>query len=89
MASSPYSGLDLLATPVILVDDEMRVVHANPAAEDLFALSLKSVAGQPLAQLFIDSAELAGSLQDVLGQNWSYSGRDLVLTRPAQARGRE
>ena len=85
MASSPYSGLDLLATPVILVDDEMRVVHANPAAEDLFALSLKSVAGQPLAQLFIDSAELAGSLQDVLGQNWSYSGRDLVLTRPAQA----
>ena len=85
MASSPYSGLDLLATSVILVDDEIRVVHANPAAEDLFALSLKSVAGQPLAQLFIDSAELAGSLQDVLGQNWSYTGRDLVLTRPAQA----
>ena len=85
MASNPYSGLDLLATPVILVDDESRVVHSNPAAEDLFALSLRSISGQLLAQLFIDSAELTACLEDVLGQNWSYTGRDLILTRPAQA----
>ena len=84
MAASPFSGLDLLATPVILVDDELRVVYANPAAEDLFAFSLKNVAGQCLAQLFIDSGEVIAGLNDVLGHNWSYTGRDLSLTRPGQ-----
>ena len=85
MAASPFSGLDLLATPVILVDDELRVVHANPAAEDLFGFSLKNVVGQLLAQLFTDSGEVIAALNDVLGQNWSYTGRDLALTRPGQA----
>jgi len=85
MAASPFSGLDLLATPVILVDDELRVVYANSAAEDLFAFSLKSAGGQPLAQLFIDSDELIAGLDDVLGHHWSYTGRDLTLTRPGQA----
>lgn len=85
MAASPFFGLDLLATPVVLVDDELWIVYANSAAEDLFSFSLKNVAGQALAQLFIDPAELIGSLQDVLGQNWSYAGRDLTLARPGQA----
>ena len=85
MAASSFSGLDLLATSVILVDDDLRVVYANPAAEDLFAFSLKNVVGQPLAQLFTDSGEVIVSLNDVLGHNWSYTGRDLTLTRPGQA----
>jgi len=85
MDASPFSGLDLLATPVILVDDELRVVHANPSAEDLFSFSLKSVAGQQLTQLFTDAGEFVAGLDDVLGNNWSYTGRDLTLTRPAQA----
>ena len=75
MVASPFSGLDLLATPVILVDDELRVVYANSAAEDLFAFSLKNTLGQPLAQLFIDSGDLIAGLDDVLGHNWSYTGR--------------
>jgi two-component system nitrogen regulation sensor histidine kinase GlnL len=85
MSPRTYPGLDLLATAVILVDEDSRVAYANPAAEDLFAFSLNSAAGQSLAQLFIDAAELISSLQDVLGHNWSYAGRDLTLTRPAQA----
>jgi two-component system nitrogen regulation sensor histidine kinase GlnL len=85
MAASSFSGLDLLATPVVLVDDDLRVVYANPAAEDLFAFSLKNVVGQPLTQLFADSSELIVSLNEVLRHNWSYTGRDLTLTRPGQA----
>lgn len=85
MSSRSFSGLDLLATPVILVDDELRIVHANPAAEDLFAFSLKSVIGQPLVQLFIDADEVIAGINDALGHNWSYTGRDLTLTRPGQA----
>ena len=85
MTASPFSGLDLLATPVILVDDDLRVVHVNQAAEDLFAFSLKNVMGQPLAQLFTDADELIASLNGALGHNWSYTGCELTLTRPAQA----
>lgn len=85
MAASPFPGLELLATPVVLVDAEWRLVHANPAAEDLFAFSLKSAVGQALAQLFTDTSELVASLNTVSGDHWSYTGRDLVLTRPGQA----
>ena len=84
MSSSSFSGLDLLATPVILVDDDLRIVHANPAAEGLFAFSLRNASGHPLGHLFIDAEELIASLGEALGQNWSYTGRDLTLTRPAQ-----
>ena len=84
MVASAFYGLDLLATPVILVDDELRVVYANPAAENLFALSLKSVAGQVLTSLFVDSGELVSSLNAALAENWSYTGRDLTLIRPGQ-----
>lgn len=85
MSASPYSGLDLLATSVILLDEELRIVHANPPAEDLFAFSLKNVVGQPLAQLFAESGEFFDSLNGVHENNWSYSGRDLTLTRPGHA----
>ncbi len=85
MADSPFSGLDLLTTPVILVDEPLRVVHANPAAEDLFAFSLKNVFRQPLARLFTDSSDFVAGLKGVLANNWSYTGRDLTLTRPGQA----
>lgn len=82
MAASSYSGLDLLATAVILVDDKLRVVYANPAAENLFAFSLKNVARQPLTQLFADAGEFVASLNSARENNWSYTGRDLTLTRP-------
>ena len=85
MASSTYAGLELLATPVILVDDELRIAYANPAAEDLFAFSLRNIGGLSLAQIFLDADEVIASLNNALGANWSYSGRDLTLTRPGQA----
>jgi two-component system nitrogen regulation sensor histidine kinase GlnL len=85
MAASSFHGLDLLATSVILVDDELRVVYANPAAEDLFAFSLKNIVRHSLAQLFIDADELLATINSVLVQNWSYTGRELNLTRPGQA----
>jgi two-component system nitrogen regulation sensor histidine kinase GlnL len=85
MAASSFPGLDLLATSVILVDDELRITYANPAAEDLFAFSLKNVARQPLAQLFADCGEFIASLNGARKDNWSYTGSDLTLTRPGHA----
>ncbi|MCX7140464.1 MAG: nitrogen regulation protein NR(II) [Proteobacteria bacterium] len=85
MAASSFSGLDLLATSVVLVDEELRIVHANSAAENLFAFSLKSVSGLPLAQLFADADDFVASLNAARENNWSYTGRDLTLTRPGHA----
>ena len=85
MAANAFSGLDLLATAVVLVDDDLRIIYANPAAEDLFAFSLKNVAGLPLVQLFIDADEFIASLNRARKDNWSYTGRDLTLTRPGHA----
>jgi two-component system nitrogen regulation sensor histidine kinase GlnL len=82
MAVNSFSGLDLLATAVILVDDRLRMVYANPAAEGLFAFSLKNVALQPLTQLFADAGEFVSSLNNARRNNWSYTGSDLTLTRP-------
>ncbi len=85
MPASSFSGLDLLATSVILADEELRLVYANPAAEDLFAFSLRSVVNKPLEQLFVDPAEFIASLDEVLQHNWSYTSRNLTLTRQGQA----
>ena len=52
MNSAAFAGLDLLATAVIVANDEQAVLYMNPAAENLFEASNASAAGLPLAQLF-------------------------------------
>ncbi len=55
-ANGAYPGLELLATAVLLLDPALRVVYANPAAENLFELSKKQLVGQAIAALFADPA---------------------------------
>ena len=52
MTPTALSGLDPLATAVVLVDAELTVRYMNPAAENLFEMSSKNVAGQALGELF-------------------------------------
>ena len=46
MAPSAFAGLELLATAVIVLDHELVVQYANPAAENLFEFSHRCVSGQ-------------------------------------------
>ena len=55
---SPFSGLDLLATAVVALDDSLVVRYANPAAENLFATGAKSLIGQPFLALFSEKEAL-------------------------------
>ena len=41
-----FSGLDLLASAVVLLDANLRVVYANPAAESMLEQSARSLHGQ-------------------------------------------
>ncbi len=49
-----FSGLEHLATAIILLDDARRVVYINPGAEIIFAFSATQIAGLPINEVFPD-----------------------------------
>jgi two-component system nitrogen regulation sensor histidine kinase GlnL len=79
MIPAPYSGLELLATAVFVLDEKFRVVYINPAAENLFALSATHVAGLPLHQVFGQADELVAAVDYALQHNASFTEHDLTL----------
>jgi two-component system nitrogen regulation sensor histidine kinase GlnL len=79
MTSPALSGLDLLATAVVLVDTEISVRYMNPAAENLFETSSRNVAGQPLGALFADPAVLMTAIGQARANAASYTEHDVEL----------
>jgi two-component system nitrogen regulation sensor histidine kinase GlnL len=76
-----FAGLDLLSSAVILLDNQLRMRHCNPAAENLFAASQRVCLGRPLAQLLGTPPALIAALENVLANKWSYTGHDFVVVR--------
>jgi two-component system nitrogen regulation sensor histidine kinase GlnL len=76
-----FNGLDLLSSAVVLVDDKLTIRHANPAAENLFAVSLRQLAGWPLTRLVGEPAGLPAALDNALKNNWSYTGHNLNVAK--------
>ena len=79
MTPAALSGLDLLATAVILVDDSDVLRHMNPAAENLLELSSSAVIGQGLADVFADDDLLAAARQYARRNNCSFSEHGLAI----------
>jgi two-component system nitrogen regulation sensor histidine kinase GlnL len=75
------AGLDLLSSAVILLDEQLRIRHCNPAAENLFAVSQRVCLGMSLAQLLGTPAVLSAALENALTNKWSYTGHDFVVAR--------
>lgn len=63
----------------MLVDGDLCIRYANPAAENLFELSLRTARGQRLTQVFIETGGLVSALQIALTEGASYTEHDLVL----------
>jgi two-component system nitrogen regulation sensor histidine kinase GlnL len=78
-----YQGLDLLATAVLVFDDQGRVIFANQSAEQMFEASRKNLVGQAATRLFVDDRAidrlLAQARTDDLGQQ-----RQLIELRRLQ-----
>ncbi len=72
-------GLEHLATAVMLLDRELRVQYANPAAENLFEISNRTVAGQPITQVFTETGGLVSAMEFALGDRASYTEHELPL----------
>ena len=58
-AALPARDFDLLATAVLLLDDGGRIVHVNPAAENLFELSRQKFVGHAFSDVFEPASALA------------------------------
>ena len=81
IAPSAFSGLELLSSAVVLVDDQIVVRYLNPSAENLFATSSRKIVGYSLRRLLGDPAGLESALNNVLRDNWSYTGHNLKVLR--------
>jgi two-component system nitrogen regulation sensor histidine kinase GlnL len=73
------SSYDLLATAVLLLDEQGRVAHVNAAAEELFGLSRKQLAGAPAHGLFGPDAGLRARFSQALQGRFGVLRQDLAL----------
>ena len=79
-----FSGLELLATAVVALDDALVIRYANPAAESLLATGAKSLIGQPFLPLFLENERLEETLQEARSVHWDYAARNVTYARPGR-----
>lgn len=78
-----FPGLELLSTAVVMLDDALVVRYANPAAEDLFAASRKTLAGKSVSELFVDGTPLLAAIRQAQRERATFIEYDLTLAMPA------
>jgi len=78
-AGDPFAGLDLLVTAVLILDDRFTIRYANPAAENLFALSRNVMLQQTLDEVFSHDDALAAALTSARVNRAGYSDYDVKL----------
>jgi two-component system nitrogen regulation sensor histidine kinase GlnL len=79
--AASFAGLDLLATAVVVLDDELVVRYANPAAENLLTAGARSLIGQPFLGLFAERQDLERALEEARVIHWDYSARNVTYVR--------
>jgi two-component system nitrogen regulation sensor histidine kinase GlnL len=79
MPDFPFLTLEYLATSVILLDDESRIVYLNPAAENQFDVSGKNLMGHTVQQVFTHTEQLASAMQQAALNNATYIEHDLTM----------
>ncbi len=70
--------LDNLNTAVVLLDDDLRVLCINPAAEMLLGVSSNKITSKAIAQLLIDD-ELIDAIDETLKSNHPFMQRERVV----------
>ncbi|MGH8728362.1 MAG: nitrogen regulation protein NR(II) [Burkholderiales bacterium] len=86
MSLREYPGLDVLATVVIMLEEDFSVSYANPAAQNLFEVPLRGFAGRKISDIFEDASVLLASADYARDHNCSYTAHDIVLNAPGRAR---
>jgi two-component system, NtrC family, nitrogen regulation sensor histidine kinase GlnL len=80
-STSSLAGLDLLASAVLILDTEERIIYANPAAEHLFETSSKALSSHKLNEIFLNSEDLAAVFKQAVAHQFADKRQDLTLER--------
>lgn len=81
MSDTPrFDGLDLLDTPVLVIERSGAIVYANPASENLFAVGWRELTRLGLFDLVHDSPALRHAVGCALAHQASFIEHDLELT---------
>ena len=82
MTPNAFTGLEHLATAMLLLNQDLRIAWLNPSAENLFKLSSKHVTGMPLKQVFGDAETLPKAVESALLTNASFTEHEIMLSTP-------
>jgi two-component system nitrogen regulation sensor histidine kinase GlnL len=74
-----FQGLDLLSTAVLLLDESLQVIHANPAAETLFAQGRSHLLGIAFDAALPGNDEFVQRLHHSLDAEAGFNDNDLLL----------
>lgn len=75
-----FPGLENLATSVILLNAEQRVVYVNPSAEIMFAVSAKRIVALSLPELFLNCEILDSAIDNAIRTNAPYREHEFAIT---------
>jgi two-component system, NtrC family, nitrogen regulation sensor histidine kinase GlnL len=81
---SGFSGLEHLATAVILLDSSHRVVYANPSAEILFELSATQIHHHHISEVFLNCEILQLAIANAVKNNSPYREHEFALSTVRQ-----
>jgi two-component system nitrogen regulation sensor histidine kinase GlnL len=77
--NAPSVGLDLLNTAVLLLDEDLCVTYANPAAEMLFAQGRSHLMGRSFGEALPGNEEFVQRLHQSLDAESGFNDNDLLL----------
>ena len=75
-----FSGLEHLATAIILLDENRRVVYINPGAEIIFAFSATHVTGMLISDVFPDCEILMSAIKNAIQQQSPFREHEFTIT---------
>ena len=76
---SSFTGMELLSTAVLLLDERLQVTYANPAAETLLAHGRKHLLGLPVDKALQGNDDFIERLRQALDAQAGFNDNDLVL----------
>jgi two-component system, NtrC family, nitrogen regulation sensor histidine kinase GlnL len=85
-ATATYTGLDLLATAVLMLRSDGRITYVNPAAENLFELSRPKFIGHTPRELFGECPALLAAIAKAVVSGASYTEQEIELGVPGKNR---
>lgn len=82
--TTPFSGLELLATAVLVLDARLCVTYANPAAESLLAHGRKHLIGTALDRILPGNDRFVSRLALALANDAGFNENELALELSGQ-----